>query len=480
MPFTRRDWLKRVPAAATASSVAAALAQTPTNLVRPNIILIISDQFRWDCVGAMGLNPMGLTPNLDRMAGRGVLFRSAFCNQPVCAPARASIFTGQYPSRHGVWKNAVGLPEDAHTLAKSLRQAGYSANYMGKWHLGPAPAGAAPNSLEARGPVAAAHRGGFLDLWEGANALEMTSHAYEGDVFDNDGKPIHFSGQYRTDFMTVRAQRFLRSVKSPFLLTLSYLEVHHQNDSDTYEPPKEYKGRYPNPFIPPDLRPLPGSWPSQLSDYFACVAKMDKTVGTIRQTLAETGLDKNTILIFTSDHACHFKTRNAEYKRSPHESSIHIPLIVEGPGFNRGLQIQELVSQVDLMPTLLEAAGVPVPAEVQGHSWLPLLDRRTEGWRNEVYFEMSEFVTGRGLRTPQYTYAVAAPKVPGWQAVPSAAKYIEYMLYDLNADPYQHVNLAGRAPYQQIAADLRRRLLARIQEAGGATPAIEPCWFPYS
>jgi arylsulfatase A-like enzyme len=479
MPSTRRDWLKRVPAA-TALSAAAALAQTPRSPNRPNIVLIISDQFRWDCVGAMGLNPMGLTPNLDRMAGRGVMFRSAFCNQPVCAPARASIFTGQYPSRHGVWRNAIGLPEDAHTLAKSLRQAGYSANYMGKWHLGPAPEGAQPNSIEARGPVAAAHRGGFLDLWEGANALEMTSHAYEGDLFDNGGKPIHFSGQYRTDFMTGRAQRFLRSVKSPFLLTLSYLEVHHQNDSDTYEPPKEYKGRYPNPFIPPDLRPLPGSWPSQLSDYFACVAKMDETVGTIRQTLADTGLDKNTILIFTSDHACHFKTRNAEYKRSPHESSIHIPLIVEGPGFNRGLQIQELVSQVDLMPTLLESAGVPVPAGVQGHSWLPLLDRRTEGWRNEVHFEMSEFVTGRGLRTPQYTYAVAAPKVPGWQAVPSAAKYIEYMLYDLNADPYQHVNLAGRAPYQQIAADLRRRLLARIQEAGGASPAIEPCWFPYS
>jgi arylsulfatase A-like enzyme len=488
---TRRDWLTRVPAAAAASAMVQTSgaqtpgAQTPGGVTRPNIILIISDQFRADCIGAMGLNPMGLTPNLDRMASRGVLFRSAICNQPVCAPARASIFTGQYPSRHGVWKNAIGLPENAHTLAKSLRQVGYSANYMGKWHLGPTPDGAAPNSIAARGPVAPAHRGGFLDLWEGANALEMTSHAYEGDLFDNDGKPIHFSGQYRTDFMTERAQRFLRSVKSPFFLTLSYLEVHHQNDSDTFEPPKEYKGRYPNPFIPQDLRPLPGSWPSQLSDYYACVAKMDETVGTIRQTLAEMGLDKNTILIFTSDHSCHFKTRNAEYKRSPHESSIHIPLIVEGPGLNRGLQIQELVSQVDLMPSLLEAAGVPVPAGVQGHSWLPLLDRKTDGlhtdgWRNEVYFEMSEFITGRGLRTPQYTYAVAAPKVPGWRAVPSADKYIEYMLYDLYADPYQHVNLAGRTPYQQIAADLRKRLLARIQEAGGATPAIEPCWFPYS
>src|SRR5258708_29303267 len=118
---------------------------------------------------------------------------------------------------------------------------------------------------------------------------------------------------------------------------------------------------------------------------------MDECVGTIRKTLAETGLDRNTILIFTSDHACHFRTRNAEYKRSPHESSIHIPLVIEGPGFNRAMEISELVSQVDFAPTLLAACGVSAPASMQGHSFLPLLDRKTDGWHNEIYFEMSEF-----------------------------------------------------------------------------------------
>ena len=104
---------------------------------KPNIVVIISDQFRGDCIGAMGLNPMGLTPNLDQMAKEGVLFRSAFCSQPVCAPARASMFTGQYPSKHGVWKNSFGLRDDAVTLAGMLDQAGYSTNYIGKWHLLP-------------------------------------------------------------------------------------------------------------------------------------------------------------------------------------------------------------------------------------------------------------------------------------------------------------------------------------------------------
>src|SRR5271170_5831067 len=101
--FSRREWMSQVPALAAASA-----AQTTSSAVKPNIIVIISDQFRGDCIGAMGLNPMGLTPNLDQMAAEGVLFRSALCNQPVCAPARASMFTGQYPSKHGVWHNGPG------------------------------------------------------------------------------------------------------------------------------------------------------------------------------------------------------------------------------------------------------------------------------------------------------------------------------------------------------------------------------------
>lgn len=465
---TRRDLLRAIPAAA--GSLAAIQTSAQVSREKPNIVMIISDQFRGDCVGALGRNPMGLTPNLDAMARRGVVFRSAMANQPVCAPARASIFTGQYPSKHGVWKNGIGLPTDAITIAKELRGAGYSSDYIGKWHLAPAP---------ATGPVAPEYRGGFLNLWEASNVLEHTSHPYEGDMFDGDGKPLHFSGVYRTDFMTGRAREFLKRAKSPFFLVLSYLEVHHQNDIDAFVPPKEYAGRYRNPFVPQDLRPLPGSWPSQLADYYECVAKMDETVGTILASLKENGMDKNTIVAFLSDHGCHFKTRNTEYKRSPHESSIHIPLIVQGPGFDRSLEIPELVSQVDIAPTLLDAVGLRVPASMQGHSVLPLLDRRTAGWRNEVYFEMSEFTTGRGLRTPEWTYAVAAPKRRGWKAVPATDEYVEYMMYDLAADPYQHVNMAGRAEVQQVSEELRRRLLERIVESGDKRPGIEPPFFPY-
>src|ERR1035441_6012621 len=211
---TRREWLGAVPAAAAVASATAA--QTSGAAHRPHIVLVISDQFRWDCIGAMGLNPMNLTPNLDQMASRGVMFRQAISNQPVCAPARASIFTGQYPSRHGVWKNALGLAENATTLATVMKQAGYSTNYIGKWHLARPEAGAqsdksrygvwktalglaenatplatvmkqagystnyigkwhlarpeAGTAAETRGAVKVGHRGGFADLWEAAMA----------------------------------------------------------------------------------------------------------------------------------------------------------------------------------------------------------------------------------------------------------------------------------------------------------------------
>jgi len=467
--MTRRKLLQSAPLLAAAQAA-------PQQSSPPNILLVISDQFRADALGCMGMNPMGLTPNLDGLARRGVLFRSAMVNHPVCAPARACLFTGQYEEKHEVWHNGPGLSPNATTLATVLRGRGYSANLIGKWHLSP---GGDPATTA--GPVAPEHRGGFLDLWEAANTLEHTSHAYEGNLYDGAGKAIPFSGVYRDEFLTNRAVDFLRTrAKPPFLLVMSYLNTHHQNDVDLYIPPKELAGKYKDFFVPQDLRPLPGSWPSQLADYYGCVTSIDNAVGTLTGALKQQGFLDNTIVLFMSDHSCHFKTRNAEYKRSPHESSIHIPLIMAGPRFNRSLELRNLVSQVDITPTLLEACGAPVPSSMQGRSFLPLVEGRGEGWRDEVYIHMSEFMTGRVLRTPRWTYAVAAPKRPGWRAVPEADMYVEYMLYDNYADPWQHTNLAGRTETASVSKELRERLLARIAEAGGKQPTIEPSWFPYS
>jgi arylsulfatase A-like enzyme len=466
-PVTRRNLL----ASATALAAGAAGQSQTGNGKRPNILIVISDQFRADNLGCLG-NPMNLTPNLDGMARRGVVFRQAMTNQPVCAPARAILFTGRYPQQNGVWRNGLGLRPGDATLATLLTQQGYSANYIGKWHL-------APNAQQGggNGAVPPQFRGGFTGLWEGANALELVSHPFEGEMYDNDGKPLRFSNQYRADFLTDRAVRFLkqRQDAKPFLLVVSYLEVHHQNDIDKFVAPKKYENSYRNPFVPPDLRPIPGSWPSQMGDYYGCVKGMDDCAGTLLDTLKQQGLDRDTIVLFTSDHGCHFKTRNAEYKRSAHDSSLHVPLIVQGPGFDRSLEIGELVSHINVAPSLLEAAGFKPPVEMQGASLLPLVARQAPDWRDEVYVEMSESTTGRALRTPQYTYSAAAPQR---QAV--SDRYTEYQLYDNYADPFQHVNLVSRADRKEISDHLRARLLARIAEAGNqARPAIEPNPLPY-
>ncbi len=465
--ITRRNLLGAAPLLAAG----AGQSQSQTSK-RPNVLLIISDQFRADNLGCMGANPMNLTPNLDAMAKRGTLFRSAFVNQPVCAPARATMFTGQYPEKHGVWRNAIALDTKATTLATSLRDAGYSANYIGKWHL---------SLRQSLGPVPMEYRGGFRDLWEGANALELTSHGFEGNMYDGDGKPMHFANEYRADFMTDRGVRFLktRDRQKPFFLTMSYLETHHQNDLDIFQPPKKYADQFRNPFVPQDLRPLPGSWPSQLADYYGCVKGIDDAVGTLLATLREENIENDTIVVFLSDHGCHFKTRNAEYKRSPHDSSIHVPLIIQGPGFDRSMEIAEFVSHVNLAPSLLDATKTPIPASMQGKSFLPLLERKVADWPNEVYIGMREFVTGRILRTTEWTYAVAAPKSPGWKAAERSETYVEYMLYDNKADPFQHTNLAGFTQTKRVSEQLRARLIQRIEEAGDPAPKIEPAWFPY-
>jgi len=460
---TRREFLRSSSVAAAAPLLSGA--EAPAS--KPNIILIISDQFRWDCLGANGRNPLKLTPNLDAMAQRGTNFANAITNQPVCAPARGTLFTGQYATRHGVWKNAIPLPTDATTVAKLLRSHGYSANYAGKWHLGPEFEG---DKKRTAGAVDKPYRGGFDDFWEGCNELEWTSHPYEGSVWDADGREIQFKDRYRVDFITDRVVRFLNQPQSkPFFLVISYLEPHFQNDCNCFVAPKGYADRYRNSFVPRDLSFFPGDWQSQLPDYYGCIASVDENVGRLRQELEKLRFADRTIVVFLSDHGCHFRTRNPEYKRSGHESSVHVPLVIDGPGFNQGKTVSTLVSHIDIAPTLLEAAGVAPPPSMQGRSAMPLAKGENAGHRDEVFIQISESMTGRALRTPQWTYVVAAP---GREQ--SATHYTEYQLYDLYADPHQLVNLAGRRETRDVSAHLRERLRAHMQEAGEAPAEIVP------
>ena len=424
---------------------------------RPNVIVFFTDQQRWDTTGLHG-NPLDLTPNFDRVAREGTHVAHSFTCQPVCGPARSSLQTGLYATQTGVYRNGIALSEATPTLAHHFSAAGYATGYIGKWHLA------------AEEPVPATQRGGY-DFWLGSNLLEFTSDTYRTVMYDNAGQPVSLPG-YRVDALTDVAIRFVADRKDdPFFLFLSYLEPHHQNHLDDYPPPDGYRERYTGRWVPPDLVALGGSTHAHLGGYYGMVKRLDEAFGRLLDALKSLDLFDNTIVLFTSDHGCHFKTRNAEYKRSCHEASIRVPTALHGPVFAGGGQVRELVSLVDLPPTLLDAAGLPVPPEMQGRSILPLLRGERAGWPDDVFVQISESQIGRAVRTRRWKYSVVAPGKDGNSAAGSDA-YAEDYLYDLQADPHELVNLIGFESHGAVADALRERLLRRMVAAGEEAPTI--------
>jgi len=187
--------------------------------------------------------------------------------------------------------------------------------------------------------------------------------------------------------------------------------------------------------------------------------------------LKSLNLEDNTIVLFTSDHGCHFKTRNEEYKRSGHESSIRVPCVLTGPGFNGGGRVGQLVSLIDLPPTLLDAAGIPVPERFQGRSVLPLLHGKNASWRGDMFVQISEASVSRALRTSRFKYIITADDAnPNKDA--GSPVYRESELYDLHADPYELNNLIGYESHRKLCDVLRGRLTVRMEEAGEPVPEI--------
>ncbi len=297
---------------------------------------------------------------------------------------------------------------------------------------------------------------------------------YEGTIWDRDGNEITFKDEYRIDFLTDRAEKFLRAKQEkPFLLVISQLEPHQQNDLNRMVGPKGSAERFINAYVPPDLRAFPGDWHEQLPDYYGACESIDASVGRLRKILDDEGIADNTIFVFMSDHGCHFMTRNQEYKRSTHNSSLRVPLVIHGPGFETARQLQEVVGIVSIAPTLLDAAGIPVPDSMKGRSLMPLIHDASarQQWPNSELVQISESMTGRAIRTKDWTYCVADPT--GVVAA-NSTNYHEYQMYDQRNDPHELVNLAGRKEYRKKADELRAQLTKLIVDSGEPVPQIEP------
>jgi arylsulfatase A-like enzyme len=369
----------------------------------------MSDQQRFDALGAV--NPGVRTPALDRLAKEGVRFDRMYVAQALCTPSRATIFTGLYPHTHKLQDNVYGidnvLADPKYNLSvvwpALLQKAGYHTGYVGKWHLG------------EKGPPC-------FDEYDGFNS--GVSHWM--------GKPQ--KSQWRPDQETDQAIKFLeRNKDKRFALCVSYYPPH-----TPYNPPAKYTAMYEKS----DLKP---------AAYWGGVTAIDACVGRLVEKLDSLGLGQQTLVIFTSDHGDHFGLRpgGSDHKEVPYEETARVPLILRLPGAFEGGKVRtELVSNVDLMPTILDVAGAAIPGNLQGMSLVPVGHGSVKGWRTLVCTENGNAGkhptsgNSRGIRTDRYKLILRQKAKKGVPGI--------YELYDLQKDPLEKTNLFAKEQAEVI------------------------------
>lgn len=428
-----------------------------TDKGKKNVVFYFTDQQRWDSFTE------DIMPNLTALAEEGITFDDCFTCQPVCGPARACLQSGVYATETGCFKNDIALPEETYTLADCFNSAGYETAYIGKWHLA-----SDKDHDHKKSPIPAERLGGY-SYFRGADVLEFTSDSKGGYVFDENGEQIDFEG-YRADCINDFALEYIDNYDSdkPFFMFISQLEPHHQNSSRHFEGHPDTVGDFADYPLPEELTYFRGNYEKEYADYLSAVNRIDYNLGLLIDKLKEKGIYEDTVIVFTSDHGCHFKTRNAEYKRSCHDSSTHIPLVIRGGGFRGGLIDRRLVSLIDLPVTLLSAAGITPPGNYRG------IDLAGDKRRNEVYIQISESQCGRAVRTKQYLYSVSVPGYIAGMTSKSSPVYTEEFLYDIENDPMQLHNLIKEPEYKIVRSAMKKLLLEQMKSIEGVKAVILP------
>lgn len=456
---------------------------------RPNILIIYTDQQRWDALGANG-NTEIITPNLDRLAAEGLNFNHFFVQNPVCMPSRVSFLTGQYPSTLRITHMGVPVPTDTITLPRLLKPYGYRSANIGKLHFQPhanrdhrtpypdygfdhAEISDEPGPYEDAYRAWVRHKApDQLDkislglpptayTWRQTMRLEETiQHPFDGGGrFDNKGA-TPFSGSddvTYSAFVGEQTVEFLKQQRagSPFLCIASFYSPHSpwvvpQTYLDMYErdnlsvptfPPEVEAKRSTDHFSDAELR-------SAKHGYYAMITEVDHYVGQILNQLAAQGLAENTIVLFTSDHGEWLGDHLRYGKGHPGADMVsRVPLIIRWPkGIKATGQTKtEIVEAVDIVPTLLECAGIQVPPHIQGQSITAALKNRPFSGRKAALMEHAGW---KALRTRQHRYLIHDD---GQEA-----------LWQIDSDPSEYKNLATEASQAAVLAEHRHLLLQRL------------------
>ncbi len=454
--------------------IAAAAACMAEGQERPNILVIVTDNQPHWAMGCAG-NEIISTPNLDRLAREGVVFKNAFVTTPICAASRASLFTGLYRRRHGFTFNTKPLAAKfaAASYPALLQKAGYRTALIGKF------------GIESNG----------RRLIEGGEETVkvMFDHFDDFEHWGNSGPKGYFvkqpdgSKRHLTDLTADKAVAYLkhRAADKPFCLTLCFNAPHAQDDDPKqYFWPERFDDLYADAKIPPpnnsdpeffEAQPAflrsslgrvrwrwrfdtPEKFQSMMKGMFRMVSGVDDAVGRVRNELKHLGISENTIIIFTSDNGMLFGDRGLSDCWLLYEESIRVPLIIRDPRGKPGTR-DEMVLNLDLAPTILDLAGLKSAPPMQGRSLMPLLQNPDpETWREdflcEHLFQHAQIPRSEGVRTKNWKYIRYFEQNP-----------IHEELYDLRTDPTERRNLASVPEHAQSLDDLRARCDELIKRA---------------
>lgn len=442
---------------------------------RPNFILIITDDQRYDAMsvvqaeqGDEGRFPWFKTPNMDRIAKEGVRFRNAFVVNSLCAPSRVNFLTGRYSHHNGVFNNHTPMPTDNVSHATLLKDAGYATGYFGKWHCGQQK-----------------ERPGFDRI-----ATFVGQGKYVDCPLLIDGKPTPTTG-WVDDLTTDHAIQFIRDQKKadkPFDMVLGFKSPHGPRT-----PPDRAKDRFagekarpvPNTDLLAPYRTAPEGaggegggggraaarakgdalgGPAFLS-YFRCISAIDDNIGRVLDALDELKLADDTMIVFTSDNGYFFGEHGLGDKRAAYDESLRIPLLVRYPGHIKAGSVSDaMVINIDYAPTIVDLAGAKVPDTMQGKSWRPLFAGEEDGWRDAYFYE---YFYENKFKTPTITALrtkdkkiIEYPGHPEWTEV-----------YDLAADPFEMKNLAKDEASAALVKSLKSKHDEERQRVGFTVPA---------
>lgn len=438
-----------------------------TQSKKPNIIFILTDDQRWDALGVMG-NTILKTPSLDKLANNGILFQKAYVTTSICCVSRASILTGAYQSRHNINDFETDMSQDVlmSTYPQKLKENGYKLGFIGKYGIGVNP----PKES--------------YDFWINTEEGGKMQPDYI-QTFAN-GRRMH-----DTDTLDNAIQTFLNGYagNEPFYLSVSFKAPHEQDGS----PPKYfvqpgYEYLYKDVTIPypitanekywnqfPDffrtdsnfargrwkgLFGTPALYQDNVKNYYRLITGVDAAIGRMMQKLRETGIDKNTIIIFMGDKGMMLGEKNIEGKWFGYEGSIRVPLIVYDPRTSdkiKNMKVQQIALNIDIAPTILSLAGIKVPDIMQGVNLMDVVQGRIP--EREHFFYQHYFLGSHRI-----------PKVEG--VVTKDFKYMKFIehnydeLFDIRTDPHEIDNLSQNTSYRNKLRDMRKLFKAMRKKYG--------------